>query len=588
MQPIEIQEPVKKQIAIGIDLGTTNSLVACDEGSKVKVIGELVPSIVSYDNGKFAVGEKAKNLKNTIRSIKRLMGRGLYDIGDYANLYPIDKDYKEGMVRLKLDEKILTPIEISSEILKVLKTRAEEYLGNKVSKAVITVPAYFDDAARTATRDAAKLAGLEVLRLVNEPTAAALAYGLDKEVEGIYAVYDLGGGTFDFSLLKMEKGVFQVLATGGDTALGGDDIDLKIAKYFSKNITQELMNIAKEAKEFLTYQSNWKKDAYKLSREELDKLSDEMISYTIEISKDVIRQTKLDIKHINGVVLVGGATRMPIVRKKVKEFIGKEPLTDIDPDKVVAVGAAIQARALTEGSEMLLLDVIPLSLGIETYGGLAERIIERNTPIPISKSQEFTTYQDNQTGMQIHIVQGEREMVKDLRSLAHFELTAIPPMKAGAARVEINFSVDADGVLTVSAKEKTTGTSQKITVKPSYGLTDREIEKMLYDNMVHAREDIVERLLSESRIEAKRNIMMIETFMREEAGLFKPEEIKEIERQIEIINGLIERTDREGIDQAVRDLDRICIPFAERRMNQAVESMIVGKNIKVAEQISNH
>lgn len=588
MQPIEIQEPDKREIAVGIDLGTTNSLVAYDDGSKIEVIGGLVPSIVSYDNGKVVVGDKAKNLNNAIRSIKRLMGRGLYDIGDYANLYPIDDKYKEGMVRLKLDGKTLTPIEISSEILKVLKTRAEEYLGNKVSKAVITVPAYFDDAARTATKDAAKLTGLEVLRLVNEPTAAALAYGLDKEVEGIYAVYDLGGGTFDFSLLKMENGVFQVLATGGDTALGGDDIDLKIAQYFSKNITQELMNIAREAKEFLTYKTDWQKDSYKLSREELDKLSDEMISYTIEISKDVIRQTKLDIKHINGVVLVGGATRMPIVREKVKEFIGKEPLIDIDPDKVVAIGAAIQARALTEGSEMLLLDVIPLSLGIETYGGLAERIIERNTPIPISKSQEFTTYQDNQTGIQIHIVQGEREMVKDLRSLGHFELIGIPPMKAGAARVEINFSVDADGMLTVSAKEKTTGTSQKITVKPSYGLTDQEIEKMLYDNMVHAREDITERLLSESKIEAKRNIIMIETSMREEAGLFKPEEVKQIKHQIKIINSLIEGTDREGIDQAVKDLDRLCLPFAERRMNHAVESMIVGKNIKVAEHISNH
>lgn len=595
-------------IAVGIDLGTTNSLVAIARDGKPEVITDehgnsLHPSIVAYlANGAVITGGNARESGGqVVSSIKRYMGKSASDIKKVAGQHLHNIIPGEGMVRLDIAGRKLTPVEISAEILKSLKIIAEKALGKDVSKAVITVPAYFDDSARAATRDAAHLAGLEVLRLVNEPTAAALAYGLDKSSEGIYAVYDLGGGTFDISILKMEKGVFQVLATGGTIEIGGDDFDREVADIFlwqcrnnsgkAINPTTEelkgLLHVARKAKEYLTENTHGEftvtvsgeEFKVKITREELENSMQPYVSATLDICQQVLVDSEVSKGEIKGVVLVGGSTRAPLVREYVKTILGKEPLVDIDPDKVVAEGAALQAEGLTRGSDNLLLDVIPLSLGLETMGGLVEKIIHRNTPIPVSKAQEFTTYQDGQTGMVIHVVQGEREMVQQNRSLARFELKNIPSMKAGVARIKIIFAVDADGLLTVSAIEETTNTQQKIEVKPSYGLSDEEIKQMLYASMEHGSEDMNLRLLTEAKIEAERLIIALESGLADDVDLLTAEELDVLQKQKSQLQEILKNTDREEIIATTSVLEKSSADFASRRMNKHIASALRGKKI---------
>ena len=577
--------------AVGIDLGTTNSLVAISSDDKPEVLrnihGEgLVPSIVAYDANEagpeVVVGYPARERmsdtpERVISSVKRLMGRGIEDIKTLAGTLPFEFDENaQGMVRLTIADRTLTPVEISAEILRTLKQRAETSLNREVSRAVVTVPAYFDDAARTATKDAARLAGLDVLRLVNEPTAAALAYGLDKGSEGLYAVYDLGGGTFDISILRMEKGVFQVLATGGDAALGGDDFDHAIAERFlaerardvgtegpSSTEAKRALEIARSAKEHLSQADNgtWSlgdsdaQSIHTLEIADFDALIAPLVARTIAICESVIEDTGLGVDEIAGVVLVGGSTRVPQVRRQVAACFGCEPLADIDPDEVVALGAALQAEALTAGSDTLLLDVTPLSLGLETMGGVVEKVIHRNTPIPVAMAQEFTTYQDGQTAMLIHVVQGEREMVDQNRSLARFTLHDIPPLTAGAARIRVNFALDADGILTVAAREESTGTEQRVEVKPSYGLSDEDMETMLRDSMENARVDMETRLLTESRVEARRAVLALNAALEADGDLLRPIERRAVENAIAGLEKAMATADRELIEGWIEKLD---------------------------------
>jgi len=498
------------------------------------------------------------------------------------------------LVRVKAGGRTLTPVEISADILRHLKDMASDALGREVGKAVITVPAYFDDAARAATKDAARLAGLEVLRLINEPTAAALAYGLDTQAEGIFAIYDFGGGTFDISILKLEQGVFQVLATAGGTQLGGDDIDHAMAaKVLEKAGTKaeslspaelgELLALCRVAKETLSGQSMadvvWNGVHWPCDSAMLERLMEPLIARTLACCEGALRDAKLTPQAIAGVVLVGGSTRIPLVKTKVTDFFDKAPLDTVDPDLVVALGAALQAEALTKGSETLLLDVTPLSLGIETMGGIVEKIIHRNTPIPAAVAQEFTTYQDGQTAMVVHVVQGEREKVADCRSLANFTLRGIPPMVAGAARIEVRFSLDADGLLTVAAKELTSGTEAKVEVKPAYGLEFEEIERMVADSMQHARADITERLLIEARVEAERALHDVASAIAADAALLKPGEEAMIQGQIARVKEVMAGTNRERIDHEVHQMNALVGPFAERRMNAAIASALSGKKV---------
>jgi molecular chaperone HscA len=614
-EPGQSTKPHEHSLAVGIDLGTTNSLVATVRSGEAKVLADekgrnLLPSVVRFrENGETQIGypalaEMVNDPMNTVSSAKRMIGRKTADIKTLRDHIPYKFDDESANVpRIITADGPRIAIEVCAEILTALKKRAEQALDGELGGVVITVPAYFDDAQRQATKDAARLAGLNVMRLLNEPTAAAVAYGLDEGSEGVYAIYDLGGGTFDISILRLNKGVFEVLATAGDSSLGGDDMDRLIAEWVLDELNQaelstdnhflrQVMAAARMAKEALTDNDSTtinlslpdgSTESIPLDRSSMNDIIAPVVDKTLLPCRRCLRDAGLDKTDIDGIVMVGGSTRVPSVQEKVEKFFNRKLYTGVDPDEVVAIGAAIQADILIgnrDTDDMLLLDVIPLSLGIEIMGGMVEKIIPRNATIPVSRAQEFTTYKDGQTAMSIHVLQGERELVADCRSLAHFELRGIPPMAAGSGRVKVSFQVDADGLLSVSATEATTGTETRVDVKPSYGLTDSEVEQMLRDSIAHASEDIKARQLAEQQVDAERAINALESALALDGDKFVDEsERSALLECMKSLQEISEKGDADDIKRAIKLLNELSEPFAARRMNASIQDAMAGHNI---------
>ncbi|WP_095162419.1 Fe-S protein assembly chaperone HscA [Pseudomonas sp. Irchel 3F5] len=613
-EPGQSPQPHQRRLAVGIDLGTTNSLVAALRSGRSEPLPDaqgrvILPSAVRYHADHIDVGQSARDAAssdplNTVLSVKRLMGRGLADVKQLGEQLPYR--FVGGESHMPFIDTVQgpkSPVEVSADILKVLRQRAEETLGGELVGAVITVPAYFDDAQRQATKDAARLAGLNVLRLLNEPTAAAVAYGLDQNAEGLVAIYDLGGGTFDISILRLTGGVFEVLATGGDSALGGDDFDHAIASWIVEQAglssdldpgaQRQLLQTACAAKEALTNADSvtvaygsWQAE---LTRSTFDALIEPMVARSLKACRRAVRDSGVELEEVAAVVMVGGSTRVPRVREAVGALFGRTPLTEIDPDQVVAIGAAIQADTLAgnrrDGGELLLLDVIPLSLGLETMGGLMEKVIPRNTTIPVARAQEFTTYKDGQSAMMIHVLQGERELISDCRSLARFELRGIPAMVAGAAKIRVTFQVDADGLLSVSARELGSGVESSIQVKPSYGLTDGEIARMLKDSFEHAGFDKVARQLREHQVDAERLLEAVQGALDADGErLLDAEERLAIEQQMQDLRDLINGTDGAAIEQQTKRLSQVTDAFAARRLDSTVKAALAGRNLNEIEE----